>query len=134
MLFSQHDATWIDDGYPGAGNILVFNNGKNRPDGDYSSVDEIEPPVNADGSYTLDASGSYEPQALTWTYSDSSWFYSTNISGAQRLANGNTLVCSGADGIFFEVTSDKEVVWKYLNENKVFKIRRYDTDYSGLPF
>ena len=30
-LFFQHDASWIKPGYPGEGNILVFNNGNNRP-------------------------------------------------------------------------------------------------------
>ncbi len=52
QLFVQHDAQWIGNGLPGAGNILIFNNGQGRPDGDYSSVDEIVPPVASDGSYT----------------------------------------------------------------------------------
>lgn len=39
---------------------------------------------------------------------------SQNISGAQRLANGNTLICSGAAGTIFEVTPDKDIVWKYI--------------------
>ena len=37
------------------------------------------------------------------------------ISGAQRLPNGNTLVCSGINGVVFEVTPEKEMVWKYAN-------------------
>lgn len=31
QLFDQHDARWIPQGYPGAGDILIFNNGLNRP-------------------------------------------------------------------------------------------------------
>ena len=42
-------------------------------------------------------------------------FFSSFISGAQRLANGNTLICSGANGTIFEVTPDKTIVWKYVN-------------------
>jgi hypothetical protein len=45
-------------------------------------------------------------------------FYSSYISGCQRLPNGNTLICSGATGHFFEVTADKEVVWEYINPMK----------------
>jgi len=45
-------------------------------------------------------------------------FYSSFISGAQRLANGNTLICSGANGTFFEVTPEHEMVWKYVNPVK----------------
>ena len=37
------------------------------------------------------------------------------ISGAERLANGNTLVCAGADGILLEVNAAGEVVWEYRN-------------------
>ena len=54
---------------------------------------------------------------LVWSYSapKKGDFYSFFISGAQRLPNGNTLICSGASGTIFEVTPDKEVVWKYTN-------------------
>ena len=45
-------------------------------------------------------------------------FYSSFISGAQRLSNGNTLICSGTNGTIFEVTPDKEIVWKYVNPFK----------------
>ena len=35
------------------------------------------------------------------------------LSGAQRLPNGNTLICEGMKGIVFEVTPRKQVVWQY---------------------
>jgi hypothetical protein len=40
------------------------------------------------------------------------------LSGVQRLPNGNTLINSGAQGIVFEVTPDREVVWKFANPFK----------------
>src|SRR5262249_3692287 len=53
-LFAQHDAHWIPDGLPGAGHLLVFNNGGGRPDGNYSSVDEVELPTpDSQGHYDL---------------------------------------------------------------------------------
>jgi hypothetical protein len=39
-LFGQHDAQWIPTGYPGEGNVLIFNNGIKRIR-EYSTVDEI---------------------------------------------------------------------------------------------
>ena len=42
-------------------------------------------------------------------------FFANFISGANRLPNGNTLICSGPNGTIFEVTPDKETVWKYVN-------------------
>lgn len=33
IFFEQHDARWINDGYPNSGKITVYNNGQGRPDG-----------------------------------------------------------------------------------------------------
>ena len=41
-------------------------------------------------------------------------FYSSYISGVQRLPNGNTLVCPGAHGHIFEVTEDGDIVWRFF--------------------
>ncbi len=114
-LFAQHCAHWIDDGLPGAGNMLVFNNGNQRPDGAYSSVDEIELPLNNQGLYDKDEYLAFAPERAKWSYTapDKSSFFSMLISGAQRLANGNTLICSGNQGILFEVTPDNEIVWQF---------------------
>jgi hypothetical protein len=116
-LFSQHNAQWIPKGHPGEGHILVFNNGPGRPDGAYSSVDEIVPPVDAQGRYSLKAGSAYGPEQAAWSYTapKKTDFFSNFISGAQRLPNGNTLICAGASGTLFEVTPDKEIVWKYVN-------------------
>lgn len=134
-LFMQHDAKWIDDGYPGAGNILIFNNGMNRPT-PYSSVDEITPPVNENGEYYLQSGSAYGPSEQTWIYTanpDTS-FYAYHVSGAQRLRSGNTLICDGAKGIFFEVSTFGKTVWTYTNPyptlatNSVFKIDYIPSD------
>lgn len=119
-LFAQHNTHWIPPGVPGAGHVLVFNNGNGRPDGTYSSVDELALPVDTEGRYARDSSGKPEPAKLVWSYSapKKSDFYSFFISGAQRLANGNTLICSGASGTVFEVTPENEIVWKYINPLK----------------
>jgi len=129
-LFFQHDASWIKPGYPGEGHILVFNNGNNRPSGQYSSVDEFAPPVNSDGEYYLEPGSAYGPEDLSWSYiaDPPTTFYSHVFGGAQRLKDGNTLICDGIAGKFFEVTPDKTTVWQWTNpypnpnQNDVFKI------------
>lgn len=35
-------------------------------------------------------------------------------NSAQRLPNGNTLICEGSDGRVFEVTAEHEIVWEYI--------------------
>jgi hypothetical protein len=116
-LFGQHNAHWIPKGYPGAGHILVFNNGARRTGGAYSSVDEIVPPLDDRGQYRYTAGEPYGPDAPVWSYDAPKKldFFSSFISGAHRLPNGDTFICSGANGTIFEVTPEKAIVWKYLN-------------------
>jgi hypothetical protein len=106
---------WIPDGWAGAGNLTVFNNGRDRPDGSWSSVDEWTPPLGPDGVYALAAGAPFGPAVLAWQYRApvAAEFFAPFISGAHRLANGNTLVCSGTGGEFFEVTRAGQVVWEY---------------------
>ena len=115
-LHYQHDVRWVPDGWPGAGNLMLFNNGRDRPEGAWSSVDEWTPPLQPDGRYALEGDV-FEPAALAWQYkaADPTSLYSPMISGAQRLANGNTLICEGGGGRFIEVTRDGDVVWEYRN-------------------
>jgi hypothetical protein len=119
-LFSQHNAHWIPKGHPGAGNMIVFNNGGGRPGGQYSSVDEIVLPVDKDGKYTRKPGLPFGPDRPVWSYTaeKKSDFFAMMISGAHRLPNGNTLVCSGPDGTVFEVTPDNQTVWKFSNPNR----------------
>ena len=139
-LFFQHDAQWIKTGFPGEDNILIFNNGVGRPEGRYSSIEEIIPPINNNGSYNYTTGSSYAPEGTVWTYKSENPtdFYASCTSGVQRLPNGNTLICDGPSGHFFEVTKEKKVVWQYINQfpspslNRVFKIRRYSPDYPGI--
>jgi len=125
-LAHPHDPTLLDNG-----NILVFDNGshrRKRPP-DYSRAVEVNP-----------ATGKIE-----WEYvADPPYsFYSHFISGCQRLPNGNTFICEGAWGRFFEVTPDKEVVWEFTNPfyswrtefqwtNQVFRAYRYGPDHAAL--
>lgn len=116
-LFGQHSAHWIPAGLPDAGRVLIFNNGVNRPGGNYSTVDMIETPIDAGGNYPIAPGQPYGPTTLTWTWSatPTSDFYSNNISGAQRLPGGGALVCEGNKGEFFELDSSGGIIWRYIN-------------------
>jgi len=140
-LFWQHNARWIEEGCPGEGHITIFNNGYGRPSEDYSSVEEIIPPVDEDGDYYLEPEFAYGPEEPVWTYTaeNPTDFYNYYLSGAQRLPSGNTLICDGAQGYFFEVTPEKETIWDYfnpfplfVNDKNVFKIQYYPSDYPGI--
>ena len=59
-----------------------------------SAVDVINPPMNTDGDYVYEGQA-YGPSSPNWTFTEivPTDFYSQRISGAQRLSNGNTLIC-----------------------------------------
>jgi sugar lactone lactonase YvrE/formylglycine-generating enzyme required for sulfatase activity/phosphodiesterase/alkaline phosphatase D-like protein len=154
MLFQQHHTHWVETNCPGAGRILIFNNGLGRG---YSTINEIVPPVDAAGNYTLASGAAYGPTTNSWLYMSAppTNFYSSEISGCQRLPNGNTLICEGIKGNLFEVTAAGQTVWRYLCPvtsviltqgdgipvdparpdqlmNAVFRVTRYATNYVGL--
>ncbi|MBT3297796.1 PQQ-binding-like beta-propeller repeat protein [archaeon] len=107
-LLRQHNPNLLTNG-----NILVFNNGLKA-----SQVLEINPTNNQ----------------VVWTY-ESADFFSHYISSAQRLSNGNTLICEGSSGTIFEVTNTKEIVWEYnANSQSVFRAYKYSADYTDWPF
>jgi hypothetical protein len=116
-LFAQHDVRWIPEGSPGAGHLMVFNNGPGRPDGPYSSVVEIAPPIDSAGRYRLEGGRAFEPLRPCWEYTaaNKDEFFASHISGAERLGNGNTLICSGEEGRVFEVNREGKTVWEYIN-------------------
>jgi hypothetical protein len=140
-FFAQHDPRWVELGYPGERHITFFNNGVGRPGLDYSSVEEFVPPVDGQGNYYLEPGSAYRPKEPIWIYKENvNLPYSIYLSSAQRIPNGNTLICSGVFGSFVEVTHEKEVVWRYFNRhpipipplNSVFKFQYYSKDYPGL--
>jgi hypothetical protein len=148
-LFGQHDAQWIDEGLPGAGNILLFNNGSNRTGTLYSAVEEIKPPLQQDGKYGMESNGRFGPEKPFWSYTADpvTFLYSARVSGAQRLQNGHTLICEGNKGNFIEIDGDERVVWKYRNpvnnfgaatqgfvpqNNDVFNAVRYSASHPAL--
>ncbi|MFO8049161.1 MAG: arylsulfotransferase family protein, partial [Desulfosudaceae bacterium] len=66
-------------------------------------------------------------------------FVSLTCGSQQRLPNGNYLVTESNGGTIYEVTPDKEVVWKYVNTmfdgesiGGVYGAMRFTSD--ELPF
>jgi hypothetical protein len=152
--FQQHDVEWVPADSPGAGNLTCFNNGLGR--GAYSTVDEFTPAMAGTGDYPVSPGTAFGPKDFVWTYKGSELTYSENISGAQRLPNGNTIICSGTVGLFLEVTSAGAVAWKYIcpvdaagplkqgstppsdparpaeTMNSVFRVYKYAPTYAGF--
>ena len=119
IISRQHDPSLLPNG-----NILIFDNGERRKNDVriFSRVVEINP----------------DNGQVAWEYRDTPYFnfYSSRISGARRMHNGNTLITEGMFGRMFQVTPSGEVVWEYINpyfpkgqdgyeDNRVFRCSWY---------
>ncbi len=125
ILSHQHAATPLADGH-----VLLFDNGCHRrrmPS--YSQVVEVDPASNE----------------IVWSYrADVALaFYSFMVSGAERLASGNTFVTEGATGRLFEITPSRETVWEWVSPfllvdprfgptPAIFRAHRYPLDDARL--
>jgi hypothetical protein len=137
QIIGQHHAHLIPKGLPGAGNLLVFDNGGSSG---YGFANPIAP--EGTGAFARATSRVLEINPVTlelvWSYTNPR-FFSTNISGAQRLPNGNTLITAGAGGRMFEVTKEGTIVWEYMfplfsganQSNAVY--RAYRIPYDWIP-
>ena len=118
-LAQQHDPSMLPNG-----NVLIFDNGSHRLNNPlpFSRVIEVD----------------RESNQIVWEYQDNPPynFFSPYISGARRLPNGNTLVTEGMFGRMFQVTTEGDVVWEYINPyyhhdaenmlvNRVFRATHY---------
>ncbi|MFO7898431.1 MAG: aryl-sulfate sulfotransferase [Planctomycetota bacterium] len=90
------------------GNFLLYDNGLHRVGAD----PELQiADISASRLVEIDP----ETREIVWQYMDpfAPNFYSAICSSAQRLPNGNTLICEATKGRLFEVTKEKEIVWEY---------------------
>ena len=139
-LNAQHGAHWIPQGFPGSGNIIMFNNNpsdtvdSNQQFGN-SSVLEIVPPIDDEGNYIISDSLSFGPIDYEWKYGGDNTFFSHFQSGAYRLLNGNTLVTSTQEKNIFEIDSLGNKVWEYdlelsdTHPGYTARAKKYGIDY-----
>jgi len=114
ILGGQHDVQWIPAGYPGGGNMLVFNNNVSDRKG-FSAVLELNAEMKGK-EYVGASDGVFGPSDPAWSFmgDEPHAFFAPFISGAHRMKNGHTFVTEGPKGRFMEVTTDGEVVWDYM--------------------
>lgn len=100
------------------GKMLIFSNGNGLGQ---STVYELQLPQ----SYSLQANANNEPEVV-WEFTDPDLF-SGNVSGAVPLPNGNILITEGDFG-YWEVTREKEVVWKFNAQGFFWRGYHYAKD------
>lgn len=138
QIVGQHMAYMIPDTVPGGGNIMVFDNGGGAGYGSLIEgltddngtpddfADDVKPGIWMNKYRNFSRVLEINPitKQIVWQYvqakptrdslvGNDHKFYSNIMSGAQRLANGNTLITEADTGRIFEVTMAGDVVWEY---------------------
>jgi hypothetical protein len=138
VLVGQHNPQWIAEGLPGAGHLLLFNNGSRalRP---WSSAVEIALPLGDDGLYARSPGGAYEPVSPAWEYvaTPPESLFGSYASGVQRLADGDTLVAITESGRFRIVDPSGDLVREYQlaidgTPLRMFRVSSYPPSYRGF--
>ena len=111
-LSGGHEAHMIEKGLPGAGNILIFDNGRVH---------------HAEESYVLEVNPS--TMKLEWVYDVGKQFFSKSAGSMQRFRNGNTLISEDVAGRILEVNKNKEIVWEVNTPFRLSRSKKYSLDY-----
>ena len=129
ILGDQHSINWIPAGYPGEGNLILFNN---FHEDNTSAVLEFSPPLDGN-NYAIIEGESFGPE--TWE-----WIYTGDITtpmqgGAFRLPNGNTLITQTHTATIIEVDSEGNELWSFTHEGEssywIARCEKYSPDYLG---
>jgi len=132
LLSSPHGVNWIPEGYPGEGNLILFNNNYSS---NTSAVFEIMTPLNENGTYDIGAGQPYGPDNPVWFHAGG--FHTQMQGGAFRQPNGNTLVTDCDDAYMFEVTQDHQVVWSHDyggGQTFIARAQKYTLNYLAGDF
>lgn len=143
ILYQAHAVSWIKEGEY-QGDFLIFNN--KYIDNTRSQIQIWNNPAEG-GEYQFSEESLFGEEDILWSYDDVG-FYSSRMSSAQMMPNGNILTTEGTSGEISEITQNKEKVWKYINPvnrnggpgiqsgtpqfNSLFKSVRYMDDYLGF--
>ena len=132
VFYIVHGANWIRPGMPGAGNIIVLNNGdRSGTSGDSSSVVEITPPFDTADGYYIHADSAFGPVTPTWSYHNGRSFFSQHLGGAFRLPNGNTLAILGTSGVFDEISPSGQIIWTRSAGGQLGHPMKYPRDFAS---
>jgi len=157
QIIGMHMAYMIPDTVPGGGNVMIFDNGGGAG---YGALIEglTDPDTGEKLGFWMNKYRGFSrvieidpiTRQIVWQYvqakpttgdalGNNHLFYSSIMSGAQRLPNGNTLITEADTGRVLEVTMEGDVVWEYAPDwiagggffGSVY--RAYRVPYSWVP-
>jgi hypothetical protein len=129
ILKVTHDAHWIPEGSPNAGRLVGFNN--QGVSTSASSIDQVDPPLMRDYTYSITAGSAYAPASYTQRFSG--FGYSSNMGNSEQLPNGNQLVCVATSGKIYELNPAGTPIFTITTGGTCAQSHRYTTCYINNP-
>ncbi|RMD85414.1 MAG: hypothetical protein D6808_05330 [Candidatus Dadabacteria bacterium] len=109
-LMGGHDARMIPEGYPGAGNILILDNGYGVPAQRRGTRGFLDASLRQGRSLVLEVNP--VSKEVEWVYDPPERLFTPTRGAVQRLKNGNTLISEDARGRIIVVSPKKEIIYK----------------------
>ncbi len=117
-LGAAHAPYMIPKGLPGEGNILILDNSSFRRHNGESYVLEINPVT----------------KKVVWVYDVGKKFFCRTRGWVKRMPNGNTFISNDMKNVLFEVTPEKEIVWKFASPKPISRGIKYPPSYCKKCF
>ncbi len=135
MLFGAHGTNFVDPGLPDAGKIIFFNNGVLRPDGMYSTVEMIEPLLDANQNYVLNSDGQFAISSHDIIFGEEQNLVSLYEANAHQLPDGHFYINETERDRLLQVNQNQEIVWEYkIPLFHDFVLDQSDSSSFFLPF
>ena len=119
-----HDAHWIDENCPNAGDLSGYNN--KGISSTASCTDIFTPPVNG-YNYTINLGSAFGP--ASYNKRQASGGYNSNEGSSQQLPNGNILINMGISGFIKEFSPTGTLLWSKTLTGGNAKAFRYNDCY-----
>ena len=123
-LFGEHCVVWLgvdyQNGYGPAGNVLIFDNGWNRPAGNRSRSVEMTPNGVGAAGVAVEADWLQPNSPLVWDFApiDASAFYAHHQGGTGRV---------------YTDPDDSNVFWTFVTSTQMGALFQVKTDLNLLP-
>lgn len=126
ILNVTHDAHWVPENCPGAGDLAGINNRGVTSPSTKTTADQIVVPRNG-LNYSITQGSAYTPSSYSARHVSTG--YSTNMGSSEQYPNGNQMICLATAGTIYEINAAGTVLWTKSTAGTTPQAHRYTQCY-----
>ena len=126
VLYAPHGVNWSTEN-----ELIIFNNGVNRPAGNFSSAEIISLPVFENGVYLQIDQEPFTPAMASLSYNMEQNYFTPSQGGVFSLTDGNILITISTMKTILELDESGLVVFEYYHDDNgnLPRAQKYTADY-----